>query len=64
MNCEAISGYGEANMYTIYYKGMYIHGYISTNRVFWYRGNCRKESASLRGAKCSITRSINYRGIE
>ena len=46
-------------MYTIYYKGHYIHGYIRSERVFWYRGNCRRDAARLRGAKCAITRSIS-----
>jgi len=47
-------------MFTIKYKGFYIHGYFDRANCRWHKpGETMHYSKSLHGAKCSITRELH-----
>jgi len=48
-------------MYTIEYKGWYIHGYTNKKecKVIDLANNIQLHAVSLRAAKCLITRVLN-----
>jgi hypothetical protein len=47
-------------MWTIEYKGFYIHGYVDSNECYWreHYSNRRCEAVSLHAAKIQITKYL------